>query len=230
VLGIAWALLQPVALVSIYTMVFARVARMPSDGKPYSLFAFTALLPWLCFSSSVTTATNGLVSHSHLVTKVYFPRELLPLTYVVAALFDFLIASVLLAGMLLRHGVSLSWNVLYVVPILITLVLFACAMALFLSATQVYFRDIGMAMPLLLQVWMFATPVVYPLSVVPDRLRPLYDLNPLVGITDGFRRAVLGGEAPDLANLGVSATVALVLLALSYAYFKNIEATVADVV
>ena len=229
-LGVAWAILQPLSLMLIYTLTFSLIAKMPSDGAPYPVFTFVALLPWTYFSTAVTNATNGLVSHSQLVTKVYFPREILPLTYVVAALFDLAIASSVLVGLLLYYDVPLTAQALYAVPVLAVLTLFATAMALFFSATQVRFRDVGMAMPLLLQVWMFATPVVYPLSVVPERLRPFYQLNPMVGVIDNFRRVVLQGAAPNFRVLGASAVISVVLLVAAYIYFKNVEATIADVI
>lgn len=229
-LGIFWAILQPLALMLIYTVTFSLIAKMPSDGTPYPVFTFVALLPWTYFATAVTNATNGLVSHSQLVTKVYFPREILPLTYVIAALFDLLIASSVLVGLLVYYRVALTLNALYAIPIIGVLTLFATAMSLFFSATQVRFRDIGMAMPLLLQVWMFATPVVYPLSAVPERLRPFYQLNPMVGVIDNFRRVVVQGATPDFGVLGISALVSVVLLVAAYVYFKNVEATIADII
>lgn len=230
VLGIAWAVLQPLMLMLIYTLIFAVVAKVPTDGLPYAIFAFAALLPWLCFSTSLTNATNSLVSHSELVTKVYFPREILPVTYVFAALFDFLIASSVLAGLMIYYHVPLTINILYVVPIILTLVLFASTMALFFSATQVRFRDIGVAMPLLAQIWLFATPVVYPLSAVPGRMRPFYILNPMVGVVENFRRVVLQGTAPDFYVLLIAALISIGLFPVAYIYFKRVEATVADVI
>lgn len=229
-LGLAWAILQPLALMLIYTVIFSVLARMPSDGAPYALFAYTALLPWTFFSTALTNATNGFISQAQLITRVYFPREILPLTYVIAALFDFVVASSVLAGLLVYYQVALTGYALYVVPIILVVTLFATAMALLFSALQVRFRDIGVAMPLLLQVWMFATPVVYPLSVVPERLRPLYMLNPMVGLIENFRQVVLHGGAPDLRLLAVSAVISTVLLGITYTYFKHVEATVADII
>lgn len=229
-LGWAWAVLQPLSLMLIYTLVFSVIAQVPSGGAPYAVFAYAALLPWTFFSTALTSAAGGLVSHAHLVTKVYFPREILPLSYVIAALFDLLVASLAMAGLMLYYRVPLTLNVLWVVPVTAVLVAFVTAVSLLLSATQVRFRDIGMAMPLLLQLWMFATPVVYPLEQVPRRFLGLYLLNPMVGVIEGFRRAVLTGEAPDFRLLGISAAAALVLLPVSYLYFKRVEATVADVI
>jgi lipopolysaccharide transport system permease protein len=230
VLGLAWAILQPLSLMLIYTVIFSKIAKVPSKGVPYAVFAYAALLPWTFFSSSLTNATQGLVSHSQLVTKVYFAREILPLTYVSAALFDFAVATTFLIALFFYYGVHLTSYALIAIPILILLIALATAFSLFLSAMQVKFRDIGVAMPLLLQLWMFATPVVYPLSAVPQRFRGWYVLNPLVGVIENFRRVVLQGVEPDYQSLAVSAIVAAILLPLTYLYFKRVEATMADVI
>ena len=230
VLGLAWAILQPLSLMLIYTVIFSVIAKLPSEGAPYAVFAYAALLPWTFFSTSLTSATTGLVSHSQLVTKVYFPREILPLTYVSASLFDFVIASSFLIALFIYYGVGLTSYALYAIPILVLLTALATAFGLFLSAVQVRFRDIGVAMPLLLQIWMFATPVVYPLSAVPLRLRGVYALNPTVGVIENFRRVVLQGVAPDLYSLAISAIVAAIVLPLAYLYFKRVEATMADII
>jgi lipopolysaccharide transport system permease protein len=227
-LGISWAILQPLAVMLIFTLVFSIIARMPSEGAPYSIFAYTALLPWTYFSGGVANATTSLTNHSQFVTKVYFPREILPITYVAAALFDFVVASTLLAPLMIYYHVRLSVNALYVIPIILVLTCFSLAMSFLFSATQVRFRDLGVAVPLLLQVWLFATPVIYPLSAVPERLRPYYILNPMVGIIENFRQVVLRGAVPDTRSLILSATVAVILLAWSYLYFKWVEATMAD--
>ena len=230
VLGLAWAILQPLSLMLIYTVIFSVIAKVPSEGVPYAVFAYAALLPWTFFSSSLTNATQGLVSHSQLVTKVYFAREILPLTYVSAAVFDFAVASTFLIALFFYYGVSLTVYALYAIPIFILLTALATALSLFFSAMQVKFRDIGVAMPLLLQLWMFATPVVYPLSAVPQRFRGLYVLNPLVGAIENFRRVVLQGVEPDFHSLGISALIAAILLPAAYLYFKRVEATMADVI
>jgi len=229
-LGIWWAIIQPLAMTFIFAAVFSFIARVPTDGAPYPVFAYVAFLPWNCFASSVTNATGGLVNHSQLVTKVYFPREILPATYVLAALFDFAIGISVLAVMLIVYRVPLTMNVLYAVPIVLVLLLFSLGIAFLSSATQVRFRDIGLAVPLVLQLWMFATPIVYPMSLVPERLRSLYILNPMAGIIDNFRRVILGGIGPEPASLGIAAVVALALLIAAYAYFKHVEATMADII
>jgi len=232
-LGVSWALLQPLSLMVIYTLIFSRVAKMPSDNLPYTVFAFAGLLPWIYFQSVLVNATNALVSHSNLITKVYFPREILPLTYVIAALFDFLIASTILIAMMLYYRVPLTSNVFYAFPVIIVLTLFACSMAFLLSATQVWFRDIGVAVPLLLQIWLFATPVVYPLSAIsalPRKLQSIYILNPMVGIIEDFRRVVVRGMPPDFYLFNISALVAIAMLPVAYIYFKRAVATAADII
>jgi lipopolysaccharide transport system permease protein len=230
VLGLAWAVLQPLSLMLIYTLVFSVISRVPSGATPYAVFAYAALLTWTFFSTALVNGTNSLVSHAHLVTKVYFPREILPLSYVVAALFDLAVASTVMVGLMAYYRVPLTIHALWTIPVIGVLTLFVIGLSLFFSATQVRFRDIGMAMPLLMQLWMFASPVVYPVEQVPARFRPLYDLNPMVGIVDGFRRALVGGESPDMRLLAVSTVITIVFLPLAYVYFKRVEATVADVI
>ena len=230
VLGLAWAILQPLSLMLIYTVIFSVIAKVPSEGAPYAIFAYAALLPWTFFSSSLTNATQSLVSHSQLVTKVYFAREILPLTYVSAALFDFAVASTFLIGLFIYYEVGITVYALWAIPIILLIATLATAFSLFFSALQVWFRDVGVAMPLLLQIWMFATPVVYPLSAVPLWLRGFYALNPTVGVIENFRRVVLQGVAPDFYSLAISAIAAAILLPLAYLYFKRVEATMADVI
>jgi len=229
-LGLGWAVLQPLSLMLIYTLLFSVITKVPSGDSPYAVFVYTALLPWTYFSTALTTATAGLVSHSHLVTRVYFPREILPLTYVLAALFDFAVASGVLGALFLYYRMPLTIKAFYAIPIMIVLTTLVTAMALILSALQVRFRDIGVAMPLLLQLWTFATPVVYPLDAVPERFRTLYMLNPMVGVIENFRKVMLQGTAPDFYSLGVAALIAAILLPASYIYFKHVEATVADII
>ncbi len=230
ILGVSWAILQPVSMMIIFTTVFSLIARMPSDGVPYAIFAYVALLPWNSFSSSVTNATGGLVSHSQLVTKVYFPREILPISYVLAAQVDFLIASIVLASLMVYYRVPLTANALYAIPIIVVLIAFSLSIALICSATQVRFRDIGMATPLLLQLWMFATPIVYPTSAVPSRLRYVHLVNPMSPIIENFRQVILFAAAPDFASLGRSMLISGILLIASYMYFKRVEVTMADVI
>ena len=232
-LGVTWAIVQPVALMAIYTMIFSFVAHVQTNGIPYPIFVFTGLVPWTFFSTALTAGASALVSHSNLITKVYFPREILPLTYVIAGLFDFLIASSLLAALMVISRVPVNANILYAVPVIVIMTMFVTATVLILSAIQVRFRDVGLAMPFLLQIWMFATPIVYPMSAVTRLPRPLgwlYRMNPMVGVIESFRRTVLQGLAPDFAILGVSLAVTIVLLPVAYLYFKRVESTAADVI
>jgi lipopolysaccharide transport system permease protein len=229
-LGWAWAFLQPLALMAIYTVIFSRVAKMPSEGIPYAIFVYAALLPWTYFSNAIMSSSGSLVSHTQLITKVYFPREILPLTYVFVGLFDFLVASLVLAGLMIYHQTALTIYALYLAPILLVETAFVVGFSLILSATQVRFRDIGFAVPLLLQLWMFASPVVYPLSEVPERWRALYLLNPMAGIVESFRRVLLQGLPPDQNSLGLAAIVSFVLLPLAYLFFKQNDATMADII
>jgi lipopolysaccharide transport system permease protein len=229
VLGIAWAIIQPVALMLIYTLVFSIISRVKTTGAPYAVFAYAALLPWTFFSTALTNATNSLVSHAQLVTKVYFPREILPISYLIAALADLLVASLVMAGLMIYYHVPLTTRSLWILPITAIMASFTMVCALLFSAMQVRVRDIGMAMPLLLQLWMFASPVVYPLHQVPERFRGFYVFNPMVGIIENFRAALLGTEF-DVYSLLISAAVSFLLLPFAYLYFKRVEATVADVI
>jgi lipopolysaccharide transport system permease protein len=228
VLGWAWALVQPLALMLIYTIIFSVVTKMPDEGVPYAVFVYAALLPWTYFATVMTNSATCLVNHSQLITKVYFPREILPLTYVVAAFVDFLVGGIVLAGMMFYYHLSVTRYLLYLVPIMVVLTAFGLALALFLSVLQVRMRDIGLAIPLLMQIWMFATPVVYPLSTVPARLRFYYDLNPLAGTIESFRRVLLQGKPPEYASFMEASVISLVLLPLAYLFFKYREASMAD--
>ncbi|HET7618783.1 MAG TPA: ABC transporter permease [Vicinamibacterales bacterium] len=229
-LGFAWAVLQPLLMMVIFTAVFSVLARMPSDGHPYALFAYAALLPWTFFSTAVSNATGSLVTHTQLVTKVYFPREILPLTYVLAGLFDFAIGFVVLLGLMAWFDVPLTVHALNLIPIVFLLAAWILAVALVLSALQVRFRDVGVALPVLLQVWMFASPVIYPLSVVPQAWRGWYLLNPMAGIVASCRDVLLEGTPPAPVPLAMALIVTAAVLPAAYFFFKHAEATMADVI
>ena len=227
-LGLAWAVLQPVMMMFIFTAVFSKLAKMPSDGIPYALFAYTALLPWSLFNTAVSGATNSLVTHTALITKVYFPREILPLTYVAAALFDFVIGFIVLLGLMYWHGVPLTLHALLLAPVVFLLVMWILAISLALSAVQVRYRDVGVALPVLMQLLMFASPIIYPLSVVPASWRPWYLLNPLAGIVSSFRDVLLRQTSPEPYPLLTACLVTAVVLPASYMFFKHVDATMAD--
>lgn len=230
VLGWLWAAVQPLALMGIYTFVFAHVTKVDTSGMPYPAFVFCGLLPWIFFSGSITNAVQGIVAYPSLLTKMYFPREIIPLSYLTAGAVDFVIASVILAVMLVHYRVTPTWNLLYCIPILLILGGFAAAIALFCSAVHVRIRDVGLALPFVLQVWMFATPVVYSSQAVPARFRTLYLLNPAAGAIDSFREAILWGHAPNGFILTAAFITTIAGLLLAYAYFKWSEAAMADVV
>ncbi len=229
VLGWAWALLQPMLVMLIF-MLLASVtgSKVQSGALPYSLFVYAGALPWSFFSTALGNSTNSLVGQASLVTKIWFPREILPLSYVTAALFDFMVASLLLAGLMLWYHLPLTpLAMLGLLMIVLTAVL-AFAIGVALAAIQVRYRDVGIAVPLLLNVWMFATPVPYPYSAVPVRYRWLYDLNPMAGPVEGFRRVTVLAQAPDWHLLWLSIAVCFTLLPACYLYFKYVDATIAD--
>jgi len=233
-LGLLWAVVQPLAMMLVFTLVFGFLRSAPSGETPFPLFAYTALIPWTMFSSGLTSAAGALTSHAALLTKAYFPREILPLTYVVASFADFVLASLLLALLMAWFGVAPTWSVLWTLPAIALLVGFLIGLSLFLSALQVRYRDVALAMPVLIQVWLFATPVVYPLETVRASLPPwlyaLYVTNPMAGIVDTFRRGAVLHQGPDVQALGTAAVVTLLLAPAAYVYFKLTERTVADIV
>jgi lipopolysaccharide transport system permease protein len=230
ILGWLWAIFQPLALMIIYTIVFTRVTTVATGGIPYPLFVLCALLPWIFFSSSISSAVHGLVLYPNLLTKMYFPREIIPLSYLAAGFADFLIGCLILAAFMVHYRVPPTWNLLYAIPIVIVLAAFAAAVALLLSAIHVRFRDIGLALPLMLQVWMFTIPVVYSLQSVPVRFRKLYLLDPIAGLIENFRTVLLRRGRPDGTGLALSAAIAFACLVIAYAYFKSSESTMADVI
>ena len=229
-LGAAWAVLQPLSLMIVFTLVFDRVARIPTHGTPYPLFSYSALIFWSFFSSTMSQGTLAMTANSNLVRKIYFPRETLLLAVMLSSAVDLAVACVMLSVLLVIYKWAISWMVLWVPVLLALQVLFTFALICLTSAVHVYFRDIGHALTLGLQLWMFATPVAYPMSVVPEHLRPFYLLNPMAPIIDGYRRAILDGQPPDVARLGWVLVVVTILLTLTYAGFKRAERTFADVI
>jgi len=230
VLGAAWAVLQPVLLMVVFTLFFSKLLHVPSDGIPYPLFVFSALLPWTFFANSLASAIPSLTNTAHLITKVYFPREVLPLASVLAAGFDFCIAGIVFLGMLLFYDVNLTVGLLWLLPLLVIQVGFTAGIVLLLAALNVSYRDVRHAVPLLVQLLMFATPVIYPVSVVPERFRFWYLLNPMGGLIEGYRRVVLHGVPPEFFGLGLAALVSLLLLVAGYSYFRRVEGEFADVI
>ncbi len=230
-LGVLWAILQPFSLMVIFTIFFSWFARMPSDGIPYPLFSYAALLPWIFFSTSLSFAVPSLIVNSHIITKIYFPREIVPLASVLAALLDFVIAALIFVGMLIVYRVAPTWNIFYIAPLLAIQVVFTVGACLLLSAFTVLYRDVRHMLPLAIQIWMFVTPILYPASVVPDRWRAWYfALNPMAVIIDGYRRVVIQGTPPELKYLALAAAVSCLLVWAGYKYFKHLEREFADIV
>ena len=229
-IGAGWAILQPVATMAVFSLFFGRLAKIPSGGLPYPLFFYLALLPWTYFAGALTGATNSVVENQRVITKVYFPRVLLPLSSVISGLVDFAIAFVLLIGMAVYYRVTPGpWLALLPVFLLLA-VLTAFGAGLWLAGLNALYRDVRYVVPFLVQFWLFASPVAYPSSLVPARWRALYGLNPMAGVIDGFRWAVTGENPPSAGLLAVSAAAVVVMLAAGLWFFRRMEATVADVV
>ncbi|RJR07412.1 ABC transporter permease [Candidatus Parcubacteria bacterium] len=228
-LGATWAILQPLLTMVIFSVIFGNLAELPSDGIPYPIFSYAALLPWQLFAGALQRTGTSLVGNANLLTKVYFPRLIIPISAVAAGLVDFIIALVVLFGLMLFYHIKLTWAVL-TLPLLILLALLtALAVGLWLSALNVQYRDVQHMIPFLVQAWMYASPVAYSVGLIPDKWRILYGLNPMAGVIQGFRWALLGAAPPD--ELMVASVVIVVILLMSgLYYFKRMEKTFADVV
>jgi lipopolysaccharide transport system permease protein len=230
VLGVAWAVIQPVFTMVVFTLFFGKLGNLPSDGQPYALFVLAALLPWQLFAYALTQSSNSVVNEQRLITKVYFPRLIVPLSSVLSGLVDFGIALVLMLGMMAWYGAVPGWTVVTVPVFVLLAVMTALAVGLWLAALNVQYRDVRYTVPFLAQAWMFASPVAYPSSLVPEAWRSLYGLNPMAGVIEGFRWALLGNANPSWGLLGVSVVVVAVLLAGGLFYFRRTERIFADVV
>ena len=229
-IGIGWVILQPIITMLIFTVIFGKFARFPSEGIPYSVFALTAILPWTYFSQSLNRAGNSLVGEATLLSKVYFPRLILILSAVIAPLLDLLISSFLLLGMMALYGVIPTFGVLALPFFLLMAIMLAVALGLWLAPLNVRYRDIGHIIPFVILVWMYASPVIYPMSIVPEKYRLIYSLNPMVGVIEGFRWALLGTASPDFTAMGMSGLFILILFFSGVIFFKYMEKTFADVV
>jgi lipopolysaccharide transport system permease protein len=229
-IGAAWAIIQPLMTMIIFTVVFGKFANMPSDGLPYPIFSFAALLPWTYFSKALNQSVSSVVADANLITKVYFPRLLLPLSAVVGGLIDFAIAFVFLLAMMAWYGLAPQWGILLLPFFVLLTMLTALSVSVWLSVVNVRYRDVGQAIPFLVQIWLFASPVAYSASVVPENWRFLYNLNPLAGIIEGFRWALLGSQNPPIVSLLSTTAVVVALLYGGIVFFKRMEKTFADVV
>ncbi len=229
-LGIAWAILQPVLTTAITSIVFGYLLKVDSGNLPYPVFTLAALLPWHLFQLSLQKSSISLVGNANLITKIYFPRVIIPLSSVLAVLVDFGISLILLFVAMAIFKVSLTWTALWLIPLTLLTVLASLAVGLWLSALNVQYRDIQQMVPFLLQIWMYATPIVYPITIIPEgMIRDIYSLNPMVGVVQGFRWALFGGTPPDMSLLFSSIAV-IVLLISGLFFFRRMEKTFADVV
>jgi lipopolysaccharide transport system permease protein len=230
VIGAGWAVAQPLLTALVFSLFFGRLVRVPSDGLPYPIFAMAALVPWTFFANSLTQASNSVVTSAHLIRKVYFPRLVLPISAALGAALDFALAFAVLLAMMAFYGIAPTAR-LAVVPLLALLALVtALGVGVWLAALHVQFRDVRHAVPFLVQIWMFCTPVAYPTSLVPPAWRLVYGLNPMVGVVEGFRWALLGSDVSVTRLLAVSVAASVVVLISGVLYFRRVEITFADVV
>jgi lipopolysaccharide transport system permease protein len=229
-LGAAWAVLQPVLTMIVFSIIFGGLAKLPSEGIPYPIFTFAALLPWQLFAFALTQSSNSLIGDQKLINKVYFPRLVVPFSSVLAGVLDFAIAFVVLIGLVVFYGIRLTPAVLLLPFFLLLALASAMAVGLWFSALNVKYRDIRYVVPFLTQFWMYATPIAYSSSLIPEKWRWLYSLNPMTGVVEGFRYAILGKSSLDLVSLGISAFAVVALLVGGLHYFKRMEASFADII
>lgn len=228
VIGIAWAVVQPFMTMVVFTLIFGQLAKLPSDGLPYPVFSLAAIVPWQFFNKALTQGSMSLVSMGGVMSKVYFPRVLAPLASILAGLIDFAIAFAILIGIMIWYGVYPSWTIVLLPLFILMAIATALSVSLWLSGINVEYRDVQHTLPFLAQIWMFVTPVVYPASMVPEQYRLFYMLNPMAGVIEGFRWALLDGPPPSLAGIGLSATMVAVLAATGLIYFSRVEKNFVD--
>ncbi|HRV93089.1 MAG TPA: ABC transporter permease [Anaerolineae bacterium] len=230
VLGAAWAIIQPFFTMIVFSLFFGRLAQVPSDGIPYPIFSYTALVPWTFFANGLNQASNSLVNSANLVKKVYFPRLVVPFAAVISGVVDFVLAFIVLIVMMLFYGIVPTANIIWLPYFLLLALCTSLGVALWLSAMNVQFRDVRYTVPFIVQFWLFATPIAYPSSLLSEPWRTLYAINPMVGVVEGFRWALLGTDTAPGPMIIVSSAVALVLLVSGMYYFRRMEKTFADVV
>jgi lipopolysaccharide transport system permease protein len=229
-LGVGWAILQPIVLTIVFTLVFSRIMQVDTGGVPYPIFAYAALVPWTLFATSLSFGIPSLVNNLNLVSKIYFPREILPFANIGAALLDFAMAGLVFVGMMVIYQIPITIYVLWVIPLLGIQIVLMAGVTLLGSAAIVFFRDVRFVIPLLIQVWMYASPVIYPADLIPAAYQPLYFLNPMAGIIAGYRLVLIGGQPPNIPALLVATVVSLALLIMGYFVFKRSEPLFADLI
>jgi len=229
-LGAAWAIIQPLFTMIIFTLFFGRLAGVPSDGIPYPLFSFCALVPWTYFAGTLSLAGNSLVSNANLVTKVYFPRVLLPAATVISGMLDFVIGSVFLFFMMIYYHVKPGWNLMLVPVFVISMMLLALGISMLLAAINVRYRDVKYALPFIIQIWLFVTPIIYPVTFLPAKYQKVLALNPMAGIVEGLRACLFSAHQMPWKLVEISWAVTLLLLIIGALYFRKTERTFADIV
>ena len=229
VLGAAWAIIQPFFTMVIFSLFFGRLAKVPSDGLPYPIFSYAALVPWSFFATALTTASGSLVASANMVKKIYFPRLTLPISTVLGGVVDFVLAFVVLMGMMFFYGLTPTINIIWLPVFLLLALITSLGISLWLSAMNVQFRDVHYTIPFITQAWLFLTPIAYPSSLLPEPWRTLYGLNPMAGVVEGFRWALLGTDTAPGSMTIVSAVVAVALLVAGAFYFRRMEQSFADV-
>ncbi len=230
VLGAAWAIIQPFFTMVVFSLFFGKLAKVPSDGIPYPIFAYTALVPWTFFANGLTQSSNSLVGNANLIKKVYFPRLVIPISSVISGTFDFILAFVVLLGMMLYYGIFPTVNIVWLPFLLLLTFVTSLGVGLWLSALNVQFRDVGYTVPFLTQFWLFATPIAYPSSLLSEPWRTLYGINPMAGVVEGFRWALLSTDTAPGPMIVVSSLVAFAVLIGGVFYFKRLERSFADVI
>lgn len=229
-LGAAWAIIQPLMQMIVFTFIFGGIARMSSEGIPYPIFSYTALLPWGLFAKSLTDAGRSMVMNRNMITKIYFPRLIIPISSVFSGLVDFAIAFVILLGLMVYYHITPTRAILLLPAFMLLAIVAALGVGLWLSAMNVQYRDVGHVLPFLTQFWMFVTPVIYPASRIPAKWQLLYSLNPMTGVVEGFRWALLGTSGAPTSMMAVSAAISVILLIGGLFYFRRMERTFADMI
>ncbi len=229
-LGAAWAIIQPLFGMIVFAVIFGRLAHMPSDGVPYPVFCYVALVPWTYFAGVVGNGGNSLVGNSNLLTKVYFPRVLLPASAVVAGLLDFVVSATVLVGLMMYYKLTPGWPLLLMPVFVLAMIMVTMGMSLLLGAMNVRYRDVKYVTPFLLQLWLFCTPIAYSSSLFPERFKPLLALNPFLGIVEGFRACLFAGRPVDWALTGTSLFLCVILFSIGAVYFHQTERSFADIV
>jgi homopolymeric O-antigen transport system permease protein len=229
-LGASWAIIQPFCTMVVFTIFFGKMAKMPSDGVPYPIFSYAALLPWTYFSQSLNQTGNSLVASKNLITKIYFPRLIIPASFALSGLVDFCLASVILLGMMVYYNMPFNWGIVFIPILILPLSLLSMGVGMFFSSLNVKYRDIKHALPFIVQMWLFITPVIYPTSIIPERFRFLVALNPAAGIIETFRAIFLPTRDIDWQLLSISLIATIIIFFIGLTYFRKTEKVFADII